>query len=472
MTQTPVPIAGQPTRTGNGVDIRNPFSGELVATVPLCGAEEVDRACRGAAAVFARGGFAQHRRIAVLEGASRALAERAENLARQMTRESAKPIRMARAEVGRAVDTLAFSAACARDLCGEMVAAEASEAGAGKLAFALRLPIGPIAAITPFNFPINLVAHKIGPAIAAGCPVILKPAPQTPLSAIALVDLLVEQGMPADWISVVTDRGKEAAEPLVAHDIPRLVTFTGSSRVGWAIAAAAPRKRVALELGSNAPVIVDADADLVRVAAKVKVAAFAGAGQSCISVQRIIAHADIHDRLRDLLAAEIDTLVCGDPAVEATDVGPPIRAAECERYAAWIAEACERGGRVIAGGRADGRIFLPTLVDDVPVDSRLWREEVFGPVVGMRTYETFEEALALANHGTLKLHAGIFTRDIGKALAAARHLDFGGVLINNVPTFRLDQQPYGGIADGGNTREGPAHAIREMTDLRFVSLEP
>lgn len=472
MNQTPVFIAGAPVTTAESVEVRDPFRGDVVAKVPLCGADEVDRACRSAAAALARNDFPQHERAAVLERAAQLLRGRVDDFARTITRESGKPIRTARGEVRRCLDTLVFSAAEARSLRGEMVAADASESGAGALAFALRVPIGVVAAITPFNFPVNLVAHKIAPAIAAGCPVVLKPAPQTPLSGIELVELLFEAGLPRDWISVVTDNGAEAAAPLVAHDIPRMVTFTGSAAVGWMIAGQAPKKRVSLELGSTAPLIVEPDADIAKVAAKLRVAGFAGAGQSCISVQRLLVHADVHGRLVEELTRQVGEIVCGDPADEATEVGPLIRVRDNDRVKAWIDEAVTAGATLLCGGKVEGGVFSPTLVDDVPRDSKLWREEVFGPVVGIRRYRDLDEAIALANEGSLKLHAGIFTSDLDKALAAVRKLEFGGVLVNEVPTSRLDQQPYGGIDDGGNTREGPAYTVAEMTELRYVSLRP
>jgi acyl-CoA reductase-like NAD-dependent aldehyde dehydrogenase len=411
------------------------------------------------------------RRAEVLERARVLLESRVELFARTISREAGKPITTARGEVTRCLDTLTFSAAEARRLTGEMIPAGASEAGAGKLAFALRQPIGVVAAITPFNFPLNLVAHKIAPAIAAGCPVVLKPAPQAPLTALAFCDLLVECGLPRDWISVVTDRGREAGAPLVAHDIPRMITFTGSAQVGWSIAAQAAKKRVALELGSSAPLLVEPDADLGRVVGKVRVAGFSFAGQSCISVQRLLVHADVHQKLVDQLVAAVEGLVVGDPSDERTEVGPLIRPAEDARVAEWIQEAVAGGGRVLCGGRVEGGVFLPTLVESPPVGCRLWRQEVFGPVVTIRPYRDLDEALALANDSHLRLQAGIFTRDLGVALRALRRLDFGGVVVNDVPTVRLDQQPYGGLADGGNTREGPAYAVAEMTELKFVSLE-
>ena len=471
MDQTPVTIAGTPTTTSESVEVLNPYTGAVVAEVPLCGADEVDRACTRAKEVLRADDLALHQRVAVLERAARLIAERADDRANALAVEAGKPIRTARGEVARAVDTFAFAGAEARHLGGEVLPMAASTSGAGKLGFALRVPAGVVAAISPFNFPLNLVAHKLAPAIAAGCPVVLKPAPQTPLTALALVDLLVEAGLPADWISVVTDRRAEAGGPLVEHPVPAVVTFTGSVPVGWGIAAAAPRKRVLLELGSNSPLLVEPDADLDGLAARCGPAAFGFAGQSCISVQRLLVHRSVHDQMVDALARTADGLVVGDPLDEATDVGPLIAPDEADRVESWVAEAVAGGARVVAGGEREAGVLRPTVVTDVDTGSDLWRREVFGPVVAVRAYDTFDEAIALANDSDFGLHAGVFTNDLRTALRAVRELDFGGVLVNEVPTFRADQQPYGGVRDAGNTREGPAYAIEEMTTLRFVSLQ-
>ena len=465
-----VRIAGAPTHTTETVEVRNPYDESVLATVPLCGPEEVDTACGSAAAALARDDFGQHARAEVLERAAVLLRERTESFAQTIAAEAGKPIRTARGEVGRCVDTLTFAAVEARKLTGEMIPAEASTSAAGKVMFALRVPIGVVAAITPFNFPLNLVAHKIAPAVAAGCPVVLKPAPQTPLSAIDLVELLVEAGLPGDWISVVTDSRAEAAAPLVAHDIPRMVTFTGSVPVGWGIAANAPRKKVALELGSNSPVIIEPGTDVASVAGKIAAGGFGYSGQSCIAVQRVLVHEDIHDELRDALAKAVDALVVGDPSDEATDVGPMIAIPHRERVRSWIEEAVSDGGTIVAGGGLEGDILRPTVIDNPPSDAKVCREEVFGPVVTIQGYRDFDDALAMANDSAFGLHAGVFTNDLAKAMRAVRLLDFGGVLIGEVPTFRADQQPYGGVRDAGNTREGPAYTVEEMTELRMVSL--
>ncbi|AXV09565.1 Aldehyde dehydrogenase [Euzebya pacifica] len=456
------------------VVVHNPFDGAVLGHVPRHGPEDVDRACLAAQDMLdanLRGRiFPQHARAATLDRAAALLEAQSDAFARLISSEAAKPITAARGEVARCIDTLRFSAAEARSLVGEMVPMEASEPGAGRLGFALRVPLGVIAAITPFNFPLNLVAHKVAPAIAAGCPVVLKPAPQTPLTSLRFVALLEEAGMPDGWVQTLTDGGREAGEALVSHPVPRMVTFTGSVGVGWAIAAAAPKKRIALELGSNAPVIVTADADVDLVARKVRAGGFSYAGQSCISVQRVLVDRTVHAALRDALTLEVSQIVVGDPAAETTEVGPMISERETERLRGWIDDAAAAGATVLVGGKVDDGIMLPTVIDNPPADAALCRREAFGPVVVIIPFDTLDEAFAIANDTDFGLHASIFTDDLGVAMRAVRELDFGGVVVNDVPTVRVDQQPYGGVRDAGNTREGPAHTVREMTELRFVSL--
>jgi acyl-CoA reductase-like NAD-dependent aldehyde dehydrogenase len=449
----------------------NPYSGEVVGEVPLCGPAEVDAACRTAVAALARGDFPQYQRALVLDAAAVALTERRDELAAIVTAESGKAIKDARAEVLRAAETFRFAAAEARKLTGELVPLEATANGVGKLGMALRLPIGVVGAITPFNFPLNTVAHKVAPAIAAGCPVVLKPAPQTPLTAVRLVELLVELGLPDDWITVVTDHGSEAGAALVEHPIPKMLTFTGSPAVGWDIAAKAPRKHVALELGSNAPVLVEPDVPLPSVAERIVRAATGTAGQSCISVQRVLVHHSVHAELLGLLVDAAERLVVGDPTDERTDIGPLITPDATSRVLSWIDEARDGGGRVATGGALTGNCVRPTVVDEPAPDSKLRLREIFGPVLAVIPYDDFEQAIEIANETPFGLQAGVFTNDLGKALRAVRALEFGGVLVNEIPTFRADQQPYGGIGDSGNTREGPGSAVLAMTEVRFVSVQ-
>ncbi|WP_222720381.1 aldehyde dehydrogenase family protein [Actinomadura sp. HBU206391] len=457
----------------NGLaEVRAPYDGRLVARVPAGGTGDVDRAVESAVAALNRDDFARVDRIRVLEQTAAALSDRRDHFARAIAMESAKPLKTARVEAARAVDTFAFAAAEARRYAGEMVPMDASAAGAGKTAFTLRVPVGVVAAISPFNFPLNLVAHKIAPALAAGCPVVLKPASQTPVSALLLAELLDGLGTPAGWLNVVTGGGSTVGEALVTHEDIAYVTFTGSSEVGWAMAAKAPRKKVRLELGSNSPLIVDDPADWRKAASKAVTAGFSHAGQSCISTQRIYVHAGVAEDFVETLVRRVEDLVSGDPLAEVTDVSSLISENDTERVREWIDEAVAAGAKVLTGGDVVDGVLRPTVIEGAPPTTRLQREEVFGPVVTITRYESFDEALGLANDTRYGLQAGVYTSDLGKALRAAKVLRFGGVLINDVPTTRADQQPYGGVKDSGNTREGPAYAIEEMTELRLISLQP
>ncbi len=467
MDQTVLSLGDRIVVADDSEDVLNPYDGSVVASVPSCNAGHVDEACRVAKAALDRG-LPQATRAEILERAAALLRVRVDEFASTIALESGKPIRTAMAEATRCADTLAFSAAACRLLAGEAVPMEASHSGAGRIGFTIVEPIGVVAAITPFNFPLNLVAHKVAPAIAAGCPVVLKPAELTPLSAIRLVSLLLEAGLPRDWVTVVTGLGQTVGRALVEHPTPAMVTFTGSARVGWGIAAAAPRKKVALELGSTAPLIIEEGSSVETIAAKVGVAGFSHAGQSCVSTQRILVHSSLKGAFVEALEAEVNKLVTGDPLVPATDVGPLITGHEAKRVENWIAEARAGGATVVVGGLRDGAIVEPSLVTDVPLECRLWREELFGPAVAVVAYEDFSTALELANDTDLALQAGVWTPDMAAALEAVRALDFGGVLINEVPTYRADQQPYGGTKSAGNTREGPAYTVREMSREKFV----
>jgi acyl-CoA reductase-like NAD-dependent aldehyde dehydrogenase len=348
---------------------------------------------------------------------------------------------------------------------------DASPAGANKLAFTLRYPVGIVGAISPFNFPLNLVAHKIAPALAAGCAVVLKPAAKTPLSALFLADLEAEAGLPAGWLNVVCGPAGEIGDVLVSDERVRLITFTGSAPVGWNIRERAPRKRVNLELGNATPVIVAADADLDDAAARLAGNAFSFAGQSCISVQRIYVESSAYETFLAEFLPRVEALKVGDPAEEDTDVGPLIAPSERDRVLAWIDEAKAGGAQVLTGGTLDGELLRPTVLADAPPEAKVSCEEVFGPLCTVTPFDTLDEAILLANATRFGLQAGVFTRDTKAALRAARELEFGGVTINEAPTFRADQMPYGGVKDSGNTREGPAYAIREMTEERLVVLE-
>ena len=455
------------------MEVRSPYDDALVAKIPAAGPRDVDRAVAAAAAALRRDDFSRVDRVRLLEQAATALHDRQEHFAKAIAHEAAKPLKTARIEAARAVETFAFAAAEARTFAGDVVPMDATAAGVGKTSFTLRVPVGVVAAISPFNFPLNLVAHKLAPAIAAGCPVVLKPASQTPVSSLLLAELLHGLGVPAGWLNVVTGSGSIVGEALANHDDVAYITFTGSSEVGWAMAAKAARKKVRLELGSNAPLIVDSPSDWSTAAAKVAVAGFSHAGQSCISTQRIYVQADIADHFVDQLVRKVEGLVVGDPADENTDVSALISKGDTDRVKEWIDEAVAAGAKVLVGGDLTGEgVLRPTVVENAPADARLQCQEVFGPVVTITRFHDFDEALALANDSRYGLQAGVFTSDLGKALKAAKTLEYGGVIVNDVPTFLADLQPYDGVKDSGNTREGPGYAIEEMTELRLVTLQP
>ena len=467
---TSVPINGDWITGSESSEVHAPYDGRLLGSVPKLTADDVDRAVAAAKKAMHDEPLPQWRRAEILDRAVIAMQAREEQFARCIALEAAKPIKTARAEAQRAISTLQFSASVARSLAGEVVPLDAAAAGVGKLGFTMRVPIGVIGAIAPFNFPLNLVAHKLGPAIAAGCAVVLKPAGQTPFSSILFAKVLLEEaGLPAGYLHVVTGPGSVVGNALVDHDDVALITFTGSPEVGWGIRARAPQKRVGLELGNNAPLIIEADGDWKTAVAKVKVAGFSHAGQSCISTQRLLVHSSIADDVIAELTAAVKTLVVGDPLDETTDVSALISKGERDRVAEWIEEAKAAGATIAAGGAiGDDGVLQPTLIVDATPDMKVCELEVFGPVVAVTRYDEFDEALRLANDTRYGLQAGVFTSDVTKALKAARTLDFGGVLINEVPTWRADHQPYGGLRDSGNTREGPAWSVREMTEERLI----
>ena len=463
-------IGGELVATDDVLDVTNPYDGSLVGRVHRGEESHLDDAIAAAQEAMADP-LPTHRRAAILDEAARLLAGDQERFTRTIAAEAAKPWSTAAGEVTRAIDTLRFSAAAARTIAGEVVPMDASAAGEGKIGFTTRVPRGVVAAITPFNFPLNLVLHKLAPAIAAGCAVVLKPASATPLSSHAIVDLLADAGLPDGWINVVPCPGSTATH-MVQHDDVAVVSFTGSRGVGWSLREAAPRKAVGLELGNTSPLIVAPDADLAHVATQVKGAGFKHAGQSCISTQRLIVHEDVADDFAKVLVEQVESLVVGDPLDEATDVSQLIDEGERDRVKEWVDEALEGGARALTGGDVVDGIMQPTVLTDVDQDMTVVRDEVFGPVVTLQTYRELEDALALANDTTYGLQAGIFTADMGAALRAAEVLDFGAVTINEVPTWRADHMPYGGEGDSGNTREGPRWALRELlTKERLIVMQ-
>jgi acyl-CoA reductase-like NAD-dependent aldehyde dehydrogenase len=460
-------IDGEWLASGDWLEVRSPYDDRLVGRVPTVGAAETTRAIDAGERAM-QSPLPAHKRAEILVRVAGALGRRADEVARTISAEAGKPLKAARVEVARAMSTYTISALEARTLAGEVIPMDGTQAGEGKLALTLRVPIGVVGAISPFNFPLNLVAHKIAPALAAGCAVVLKPASKTPLSALLLAELAEEAGLPPGWLNVVVGSAAEIGDTLVADERVTLITFTGSGPIGWALRERAARKRVNLELGNATPVIVEPDADIEDAARRCAANAFAFAGQSCISIQRIYVHSDVYDAFAAHFVPLVEALVVGDPADEETDVGPMISTKERDRLRAWIDEARDRGARILTGGELSGEILRPTVVERPPADVQVSCEEAFGPVCTLQPYDTLDEAIARANSTRYGLQAGIFTGSLSTALRAARELEFGGVVVNEAPTFRADQMPYGGIKDSGNTREGPKWAVREMTEERLV----
>jgi acyl-CoA reductase-like NAD-dependent aldehyde dehydrogenase len=460
-------VGGEWIETGDWQDVRSPYSGEVVGRVARAGAAETRRAIDAAEQAM-REPLPAHKRAEILVRVAGALGRRHEEAARLISEEAGKPMKAARVEASRAMSTYTFAAVEARKLTGEMVPMDAAQAGEGKLAFTLRRPIGIVGAISPFNFPLNLVAHKLAPALAAGCAVVLKPAGQTPLSALFLAELEEEAGLPPGWLNVLVGRASEIGDVLVEDERVKLITFTGSGPVGWQLKERAPKKRVNLELGNATPVIVASDADVPATAAKLAANAFAFAGQSCISVQRIYVDRSNYDAFVKEFVPLVEALRVGDPGEDDTDVGPVIDVDARERILDWIKES---RGEVLTGGGLDGDLIRPTVIANPAPDDKVSREEVFGPVCTVTAVDSLGEAIELANGTRYGLQAGIFTAGLDNALRAAQELDFGGVTVNEAPTFRSDQMPYGGVKDSGNTREGPRYAVREMTEERLIVLD-
>jgi acyl-CoA reductase-like NAD-dependent aldehyde dehydrogenase len=462
-------VAGAECRTGSILAVRSPYDGALVAVVHRAGPAEIERAVAGAVEAFGTTRrLPSWKRAEILDKISRGIEARRDELARIIALEAGKPIRTARVEVARAAFTFKVAAEESKRIYGEIVPLDWLPGTEGREAYVRRVPLGPIAGITPFNFPLNLVAHKVAPALAAGNPVIVRPASQTPVSALELARIVLEAGWPPQAISVVPSTTADAA-PLVEDDRIRMLTFTGSPAVGWALKQRAGRKRVTLELGGNAAVIVHADADLEYAADRVTWGGYSYAGQSCISVQRVYVHGDVYDRFVDELLVRVRALRVGDPLDEATDVGPLIDQTAAERVEAWIEEAKAAGARVLTGGARQGTLFEPTVLDKVAPALRVSCAEVFAPLVGLYRYERVEEAIRAADASDYGLQAGLFTHDERVIAAAVEGLEVGGLMVNDVSTFRIDHMPYGGVKLSGFGREGLRYAIEEMTELKLVA---
>ncbi len=452
--------------------VKSPFDDREIGLVPVATSADVERAIEAAHRAFERDRRApppRHRAIAVLEKAAALVAARVQPLARLISDEAGKPLDLALVEAARCVDTLTAARDVARTAAGEVLELSAFAAAEDRLAIVRRVAFGPIAAITPFNFPLNLVAHKLAPAIAAGCPVVLKPAPQAPLSALALGSILREAGLAGDQLSIVP-ASNEVAAPLIDDARLRMLTFTGSDVVGFALRARCPEKRCTLELGGNAAVIVHDDADLERATARIVSGAFGYAGQSCISVQRVFIQRRIYDELRMRLFVAASAVSLGNPSHAGTLVGPVIDDRAVGRLRGVIAEALAGGARASTTASFERRVLAPFFLEEVPAAAAAMRDELFGPIAVLAPYDTFEEALDRADDARFGLQTGIFTGDVGRVLRAFERLEVGAVIHDDVPTFRADAMPYGGVRGSGVGREGPASAFLEMTDPRLLLL--
>jgi glyceraldehyde-3-phosphate dehydrogenase (NADP+) len=462
-------LNGSPLETGETFEVRSPFDSSLVATVHRAGPDHIEGAIRSAqTAVAETRALPSWKRAQVLDAISAAIAARRAELAETIALEAGKPLRTAAAEVDRAVFTFQVAAEETKRIHGEIVSLDWLPGLDGREAHVRRVPLGPVAGITPFNFPLNLVAHKVAPALAAGNPIIIRPATQTPVSALKLGALAVDAGWPAAAFSVLPSTTRDAS-PLVEDDRIKLLSFTGSPAVGWSLKSRAGRKRVTLELGGNAAVIVHADADVDYAAERVVWGGFSYAGQSCISAQRIFVHTAVYDAFRDSLVRRAAALKAGDPLDPATDLGPVIDSVAADRIEEWLEEAVAAGAKVLTGGTRRGTVWQPTILEAAPANVRVNCQEVFAPMVTLQRYEDVDEAIAAAGAGDFGLQAGIFAHDERVIRKAIDRLEVGGIMVNDVSSFRVDHMPYGGVKLSGFGREGLRYAIEEMTEMKLVT---
>lgn len=467
----PYYLGGVAEQPNEDLAVHDKYTGEVATRVALADARAIDRAIGLASdQAAAMAALPSHRRAAVLHHCARRFQERSEELAYALCVEAGKTIKDSKGEVTRLVDTFRVAAEEATRIGGEVLPLDISARAEGYRGQWRRVPIGPVSLISPFNFPLNLAAHKVAPAIAAGCPFVLKPASLTPIGALLIGEVLAETDLPrGSWSILPCPR--EGAEQLTTDERFKLLSFTGSPDVGWALKAKAGKKKVVLELGGNAACVVDEGADLDVVVPRLVFGAYYQSGQSCISVQRILAHRSLYASLRGRLIAAAGALVAGDPKKEATSLGPIISEKEAIRIERWISEARERGAKLLCGGTREGVMMPAALLEDVPPELPLAAEEVFGPVALLEPFDDFEDALRRVNASRYGLQAGVFTHDLRRAYRAWDVLDVGGVIINDVPSWRVDHMPYGGIKDSGLGREGVRFAIEDMTEIRLMVLK-
>lgn len=450
------------------IDVRAPYDGRIIGRIPEATRNDVDDAIAAADSAFRKTRLSPYERYEILLKTSSLLNERTEDIAGILAQEAGKPIRDARTEVSRAVQTFQISAEEAKRIHGEGIPVEAARGSENRIAFTIRVPVGPICAISPFNFPLNLVAHKVGPAIAAGNSVVLKPAELTPITAVNLGKIMMEAGLPPGYLNIVFGPGNTVGEWLLADPRFALYTFTGSPAVGKRLREATGLRRSILELGSNSAVIVHNDADIDKAVTACVRSGFAFAGQVCISLQRILLHRDISEEFISKFIPEVESLISGDPLNEDTDVGPMITELAAIRAQEWIREAVSRGAKLLTGGERKGNMLKPAVLQNVERDMKVVCYEVFAPVVSIQEYTTIEDAIHRVNDSDFGLQAGIFTSDINIAFRAAKELQVGGVIVNDTPMYRTDAMPYGGVKQSGIGREGPRYAIEEMTDLKMI----
>ncbi len=463
-------IGGEFHVSGDALEVRSPYDGALVGTAYRTPEAEIEEAIRQAQAAFPRvAKLPTYERAAILRRMSEGVEAHQEEFVRLLALEAGKPVKAGRAEVERCIFNLRNAAEEAARLEHELLDLDLLPASRARIGLVRRVPLGPVLAVTPFNFPLNLVAHKVGPALAAGNSMVQKPSPKTPLCSLLLAQIAAEAGVPAGALNVI-NCPNERAEALAGDERFKLLTFTGSALVGWRLKAKAGKKRVALELGGNAGCIVHSDANLEQAAQRCATGGFSYAGQSCISVQRIFAHRAVYERFLALLVERVRALRVGDPLDEKTDVGPLVTEEAARRVEAWIQEAVAGGTQVLTGGQRDGSLVTPTVLTRTRPEMQVNCQEIFGPVVTVEPYDSFEQALAAVNDSPFGLQAGVFTADLRAAFQAFDRLEVGGVMVNDVPTFRVDPMPYGGTKDSGTGREGARYAIEEMTERKLLVL--
>ena len=461
-------LAGQWRKSGQPLDVVNPFDGHVVGTTFYASSADLEEATVAAQEAFAVvRDLPAYERGAILDRIAQGVRQQKDSLARIISLEAGKPIRDSAFEVDRAIFTFEMGAVEARRLGGDVLPLDLMPHGRGRLGIVRRFPVGPVAAITPFNFPLNLAAHKVAPAIACGNPVVLKPPSKTPLTMLTAARIMAEAGLPSGALSILP-MSREVDRVMVSDPRFKLLSFTGSADVGWGLKARAGKKRVLLELGGNAGVIVDRDAEVVQAAGRIATSSFSYAGQSCISVQRVYVHQDVFQQVTRALLDTVAAIKMGDPLDPETGLGPMIDEGAVARSQAWVEEAVAQGARVLAGGQARGRFFQPTVLTNVDPASKVCSLEVFAPLVSLFPFQDFREAVAQVNNSMYGLQAGVFTGSLANAFYAFQELEVGGVIINDIPSFRIDHMPYGGVKDSGQGREGLRYAIEEMTEPRIM----